>query len=181
MPVACASLALAGRCACGWAMAARLPLLLTYSARPRQLQPCDSAVHCPPRLVAELAAHDLDVAHDTLCDGNCGLHGFAISLLGVGKRYAALCNTSAFKKFHTYCRDPSDMVAYLRDLAMSWLLAHGDDEVWDNLTVRQLAISMGSFKGLFADYVKHMRQDKIWIDALVLHALACIFKVDVAV
>ena len=162
-------------------MAARLPLLLTYTARPRQLQPCDSAVHCPPRLVAELAANDLELAQDTLTDGNCGLHGFAISLLDGGKRYAALCNTSAFKKFHKYRRDPSAMVAYLRDLAMSWLLAHGDDEVWDNLTVRQLAISMGSFKGRFADYVEHMRQDKMWIDALVLHALACTLKVDLAV
>ena len=129
-------------------MAARLPLLLTYSARPRQLQPCDSAVHCPPRLVAELAANGLELALDTLTDGNCGLHGFAISLLDGGKRYAALSNTHAFKKFHKYRRDPSAMVAYLRDLAMSWLLAHGDDEVWDNLTVRQLAISMGSVKGL---------------------------------
>ena len=181
LPVACASFGSAGRCACGWVMAARLPLLLTYTTRPRQLQPCDSAVHCPPRLVAELAANGLELAHDTLCDGNCGLHGFAISLLDRGKRYAALCTTSAFKKFHKYRRDPSAMVAYLRDLAMSWLLAHGDDEVWDNLTVRQLAISMGSFKGRFADYVEHMRQDKIWIDALVLHALACMFKVDVAV
>ena len=123
----------------------------------------------------------LELAHDTLTDGNCGLHAFAISLLDGGKRYAALYNTSAFKKFHKYRRDPSAMVAYLRDLAMTWLLAHGDDEVWDNLTVRQLAISMGAFTGRFADYVEHMRQDKIWIDALVLHALACMFKVDLAV
>ena len=166
---------------CGWAMAARLPLLLTYSARPRQLQPCGSAVHCPPRLVAELAANGLELALDTLTDGNCGLHGFAISLLDGGKRYAALSNTHAFKKFHKYRQNPDAMVAYLRDLAMSWLLAHGGDEVWDNLTVRQLAISMGSFNGRFADYVEHMRQDKMWTDALVLLALACTFKVDLAV
>ena len=162
-------------------MSVRLPLLLAYTARPRQLQPCDGKVHCPPRLVAELTANGLDLAHDTLCGGNCGLHAFAISLIDGGKRYASLCNTAAFKKFHKYRRDPGAMVAYLRDLAMSWLLAHGDDEVWDGLTVRQLAISMGSFKGRFADYLGHMRQDKIWIDALVLQALACIFKVDLAV
>ena len=166
---------------CGWAMAARLPLLLTYTNRQRQLQPCNSAVHCPPRLVAELAANGLELALDTLTDGNCGLHGFAISLLDGGKRYAALSNTHAFKKFHKYRQNPDAMVAYLRDLAMSWLLAHGGDEVWDNLTVRQLAISMGSFNGRFADYVEHMRQDKIWIDALALHALACVLKVDLAV
>ena len=72
-------------------MAARLPLLLTYTARPRQLQPCDSAVHCPPCLVAELAANGMELADDTLTDSNCGLHGFAIALLDGGKRYAALC------------------------------------------------------------------------------------------
>eukprot|EP00974_Lingulodinium_polyedra_P018637 1804835-Lingulodinium_polyedra.AAC.1 len=57
-------------------------------------------------MAAELAANGLMPARETLCDGNCGLRAFGISLLDAGKRYAALSKPS--------CR--GDILARSRDV-----------------------------------------------------------------
>ena len=98
-------------------MAASMPLLLTSARAQRQLGPQTGIVRCPPELANGIAGNGLEVAHETLSDGNCGLHAFAISLSDAVKRYRPLSRTLAFNKFHTPHKDPHAIVVYLRGLA----------------------------------------------------------------
>ena len=62
-----------------WGLTAH-PLLPTYVAR----RPCnrpDVGIACPHGLTLALAQQSLIPVLDTRADGNCGLHGFIISLV----------------------------------------------------------------------------------------------------
>ena len=164
-------------------MSARRPLLLEYTSRTRQRLPDEGQIACPASLVRQVTANGLELAVDTLTDGNCALHAFGISYLNAAKRYKIIANSAACKKFQKpqNSRDPKSMTAYLRDVATTWLFAHGSDIVWEGLTVKDMARSMGNWSGTFQEYIVHMRVDGRWADALMVHALACSFGVDVAV
>ena len=71
-------------------------LLARYWARPRQTCTGD-AIRCPEVLVRDLAHNSLEVS-DTVTDGNCGVHGFGLSLADAGKYNKILASTSAFKE-----------------------------------------------------------------------------------
>ncbi len=62
-----------------WRLTAH-PLLPTYAAK-RPVNPPDAGIACPHGLTLALAQQSQIPVLDTRADGNCGLHGFIISLV----------------------------------------------------------------------------------------------------
>ena len=77
---------------------ASAPLLLRYDGRPRAAPPAGPGLQCPPELERFLSANGLELCHETVTDGNCGVHAFWLSLHDTCKRYPALARTFAVKK-----------------------------------------------------------------------------------
>ena len=75
-----------------------LPLLPSYGARPRRVQPTPQ-IQVSPDLHKTLYANGLEACHETDMNGNCGVHGFALSLRAVGLTNKRLSTTSAYKGF----------------------------------------------------------------------------------
>ena len=75
-----------------------LPLLPSYGVRQRRVQPTPQ-IHVPPDLHKTLYTNNLEVCHETVTDGNCGVHGFALSLRAVGLTNKRLSATHVYKEF----------------------------------------------------------------------------------
>ena len=75
-------------------MAVRRPLLIEYTSRARQRHPDEGQIACPASLVRQVTANGLELAVDTLTDGNCALHAFGISYLNAAKRYRFIANSA---------------------------------------------------------------------------------------
>ena len=58
-----------------------------------------AGMQCPRLLSEVLATNGLRVDPNTSTDGNCGVHGFAISVLAAGRRDATLRQRGAYKEF----------------------------------------------------------------------------------
>ena len=154
-------------------------LFLQYCRQKPRYQPAGT---CPPELVSALGANDLEVANNTVTDGNCGLHAFALSLLDVGKRTHGIRTTHAFKKIVSLQKNVPALLTHLRGLATKWMVDHGDLDLWDGMTYSAMALHMSSVSGeSYSEYVKRMSVDKTWADVSLIHALACVFDVDVSI
>lgn len=75
-----------------------LPLLPSYGVRQRRVQPTPQ-IHVPPDLHKTLYTNNLEVCHETAYDGNCGVHGFSLSLHAAGRTNKRLSATHAYKEF----------------------------------------------------------------------------------
>ena len=61
------------------------------------------------------------------------------------------------------------------------MMTNADTPVWDDMTFKQLALHMSHERDItYAELCSLMETDKRWVDASVLHALGCVFRVDVA-
>ena len=58
---------------------------------------------------------------------------------------------------------------------------NADLEVWEGMPFRDLALRMSHLQEPYDDHMERMLCDKEWVDASVIHALACVFRVDVAI
>ena len=75
----------------------------------------------------------------------------------------------------------SEVMITLRKMGVDWMRRHGDMPVWDGMTFKVLAMSMsGVPKGTYGMHCATLETDKEWIDASLMHALGCVFRVDVA-
>ena len=54
-------------------------------------------------------------------------------------------------------------------------------EVWEGMRYRELALRMSHLQEPHDDHLERMLRDKEWVDASVIHALACEVRVDVAI
>ena len=58
---------------------------------------------------------------------------------------------------------------------------NADTHVWDDMMFKDLALHMSHERDItYAMLCSKMETDKQWVDASVLHALGCVFRVDVA-
>ena len=74
------------------------------------------------------------------------------------------------------------MISHLRGVASKWMIDNADVEVWGGMAFRDLARSMANDSTMsFGDHVRLVGKYKDWVDASVLHALGCAFKVDVLI
>ena len=154
-----------------------VPLLCRYVNR--RIQRPGDGMTCPAMLVQELAVNHMEVDATTVTDGQCGLHGFFISLYDARHRWPTLTHLCAWKSVMTL-RPLQAKLSYLRDIAVRWLQKHSNEQLWDYMTVRNFVISsMSDDIHSFGDYLEKMSRQHFWIDASVLHALGTIFKVDV--
>ena len=69
-------------------------------------------------------------------------------------------------------------VAHLRGAAKQWMMQEGATEVWAGMKFRDLAMTTSSHNESYSDHIVRMARHGEWIDASVIHALACIFRVD---
>lgn len=162
-------------------LAPTIPLLLRYVVRSRAKAPAEG-IACPDNLLLQLAANSLHVFEATVTDGNCGLHAFAIGIWQLAQRYAGVRNHPLFRKLSAARKTgTAEVCRVLREAAISWMRANRNTPVWDGMPFAMLAVAMATFSGGFDAYLEHMSGNGVWVDAAVLHALACEFRVDVAV
>ena len=88
-----------------------LPLLPSYGARHRRVEPTPR-IQVPPDLHKTLYANSLEVCHETATDGNCGVHGFALSLRAVGLTNKRLSVTHVYKEFLKQNRSADAVVPF---------------------------------------------------------------------
>lgn len=162
-------------------LAPTIPLLLRYAACSRAKAPA-RGIACPDDLLLQLAANRLQVCEATVTDGNCGLHAFALGICQLAQRYAGVRSHTLFRKVSAAQKAGTPEVCrVLREAAISWMRANRDTPVWDGMPFAMLAVAMATFSGGFDAYLQHMSGNGVWVDAAVLHALACEFRVDAAI
>ena len=157
-----------------------LPLLPQYMERACEGIPL-AGMAIPDGLAQILRANGL-IWTDTVTDGNCGLHAFGQSLLDVAKRNKQLYTSNKFKAFLENSKLNKNMILHLRQIASKWMMDNADVEVWGGMPFKHLATAMAHDATLpFGAHVQRVTTDKEWIDASVLHALGCVFRVDVVI
>ena len=76
----------------------------------------------------------------------------------------------------------SKVLQSVRELAIKWMQANGGYEVWEGMDLQTLTMHMAADRGItYGQHLIAMATDQQWIDATVLNALGCHYKVDVAV
>jgi hypothetical protein len=88
------------------------PLLPIYGARQRRRQPAP-LIPVPPEMHKSLFTNDLECCHETVIDGNCGIHSFSLSLRAEGLRNKRLSATNAYKTFLQHNADADAIVPLL--------------------------------------------------------------------
>ena len=73
------------------------------------------------------------------------------------------------------------LIKHLRVEAVKWMRDNADEPVWGGMRFRDLACQMSHLQEPYDAHLKRMLRDKEWVDASVIHALACVFCVDVAI
>ena len=155
-----------------------MPLLPQYDGKRCQTP----TVACDlPKLQLWLAQNGLKLREDTVADGNCGPHSFGLSLIDCAQRNPSLKTGTAWKEFSKASKDTSKMIAHLRTTACRWMKTNADTIVWDGMPFRNLACAMSYLQEPYEMHIRRLSADKEWIDASVIHALACAFRVDVAI
>ena len=156
------------------------PLLTDYATR--RCEPPSSFVAAPARLIQWLAQNGLQLCEDTATDGDCGIHAFYLSLCDLARRNPGFKNTAAWKRLSRVNKDNhAELMQHLRRVAVDWMTANADNAVWDGMTFRSLACQMSHMQEPFDRHLHRMSCDGQWVDASVIHALACIFNVDVGI
>ena len=89
-------------------------MLTGYWAQSRHPKPVSGGLPCPPELEALLATNSREVVQ-SVTDGNCALHAFAISIVDEAPRNMNLSTMNAYKKLLSAWRaGVNEANAYLR-------------------------------------------------------------------
>ena len=155
-----------------------LPFLIRYSSRSCQLTP-PGGIQCPPELVNACAINSLAVI-PTVTDGNCGVDAFRLVVLDASNTSVALHDLACIKSLKK-AGGASEQISHLRKKAVAWMAANRTAEMWEGMTFEFLALAMSQSSTGYAQHLQNMSEDKSWIDASVLHALGCVFKVNVVI
>ena len=157
-------------------------MLTGYWAQSRHPTPVSGGLPCPPELEALLATNSREVVQ-SVTDGNCALHAFAISIVDEAPRNVNLSTMNAYKKLLSAWRaGVNEANAYLRQRCVDWMKKMKDSIAWEGMSFGVLAVAMSSHQGTsFAEHVARLARDGEWLDASALHALACSFKADLMV
>ena len=145
-----------------------------------------SIISAPPQLVVWLAQNELILRKDTSRNGNCGIHAFTLSLVDAADRNPSLKATNKYKTLSALIKNRSTasqhVTNHMRGVAAKWMRDNPDLFVLDGMTFRKIALAM-SHKAdePYDDHVRRMETNQEWVDASVIHALACAFGVDAAI
>ena len=123
---------------------------------------CDtpSPVVSSSDLVRNLAQNQLVVRDDTSRDGNCGVHGFYLSLADFADRIHAIKQTRAWKALSKVKTNTAQLIKHLRVVAVQWMRDNADLEVWEGMRFRELALRMSHLQEPFDNHLKRMLCDK---------------------
>jgi len=159
-------------------MSSLLPFLVVFADRR-----CDppTPVASSAALVQNLAQNQLLLRDDTTKDGNCGVHAFFLSLADFADRNHAIKQTRAWKALSKVKTKTAQLIKPLREVAVKWMRDNADVKVWEGMRFRDLTLRMSHLQEPYDDHLERMLCDGEWVDASVIHALACVFCVDVAI
>jgi hypothetical protein len=131
------------------------------------VRPCD-ALH------ALAASNDLQLV-DTVTDGNCGLHAFLIS-----SQY--LFTTIRKQPWSLFSKKLEKQAVFtkLRKLATTWISAHASDLLWEDFSIADLVRATSSDRSL-ESYLDRQSKPGQWLDTTMVHALGCVFSVDIVI
>ena len=104
-----------------------------------------------------------------------------VFLADFADRIHAIKQTRAWKARSKVKTNTAQLIKHLRVVAVQWMRDNADLEVWEGMRFRELALRMSHLQEPFDNHLKRMLCDKEWVDASVIHALACVFRVDVAI
>lgn len=109
-----------------------------------------------------------------------------LSLIDSTKRQpgTALSRTAQYKRLSKdfHAQPISKVLQSVRALAVKWMQANGDYAVWEGMSLRSLTMHMAADTSRsYGQHLAVMGTDKEWVDATILNALGCMFRVDVAV
>jgi hypothetical protein len=122
------------------------------------------------------------VNEETVTDGNCGIHAFAVALIDAAESDKVLERTSQFKQARSLKGNLKELIMHLRRSASTWMRANVGTIVWGDMSFKDIAVAMAGLPGrTFGDQCNVAAKDREWIDCSVLLALACVFSVDVVV
>ena len=107
-------------------------LLRSYIEKRRCQRP-SPGVAVPAELARALAINGKAACEETVTDGGCGLHAFALSMHEEAQRNHALRSTSLYKDLSKKMKNAQKVIRHLRDKAYSWMVGHADDEVWEGM------------------------------------------------
>ena len=143
-------------------MSSLLPFLIHCSDRRCNIP---SPASSSPELVRTLGQNRLVLRDDTLCDGNCGVHAFYLSLADIADRNHAIKKLSAWKELSKVKAWNTQLITYLRKVAVKWMKANADVEVWEGMRHREVALRMSHLQELYDDHLERMWRDKEWVGA----------------
>ena len=154
-------------------MSSLVPFLIQCSDRR-----CDTPLPAvsSPELVRTLGQNHLVLRDDTLCDGNCGVHAFFLSLADFADRNLTIKQICAWKALSKVKTKTAQLIKHLRQIAVQWMRDNADVEVWEGMRFRDLALRMSHLQEPYDDHLQRMLCDKEWVDASVIHALVCVFS-----
>ena len=107
--------------------------------------------------------------------------GQVLSLKAAASRAPRLASTHAYKNLlQKFRSEPiDDVLRYVRGVGIDWMRKNGEGEMWDSMTFRELALQMsGTPSQSYGEYLNALSTDREWVDASMLHALCCHYKVD---
>ena len=155
-----------------------VPFLVRYGSGGFQGPPTNG-ISCPEQLVKLCAANGLFV-RQTVTDGNCGLDAFE----------QALCSLPNGRTMHNQskmrglakAKASSQSLLFLREQALLYIKDNRKTQMWEGMSLEQLVLAMSQdTTGGIDGYISRMSENYQWIDACVIHALGCVFKVDVVI
>ena len=154
-------------------------MLTGYWAQSRHPKPGSCGLPCPPELEALLATNSREVVQ-SVTDGNCALHAFAIIIVDEYPRNMVLSTTNAYNQLISAWRAGVDEAnAYLRRRCVDGMKKLKTSTVWEGMTFELLSAAMSSSQDRSVDlHVDRLSRDGEWLDANALHDLACSFKAD---
>ena len=134
-----------------------------------------------PGLVQWLAQNQLRLCEETVADGNCGVHAFFLSLADFARHTPGLKTSNSWKQLSKATKTTAQLIKHLRGVAVTWMTDNADTSVWDGMRFRDVACQMSHLQEPYDMHLRRMSSDREWVDASVIHALACVFRVDVAI
>ena len=104
------------------------PLLPMVASRPNSRP--TSGLLMPAEWRRELAQEGFDVCDETITDGNCGIHAFAIALLDAAEGDKGLASTSQCKQVRSLKGNVKELILHLRRSASKWMRVNVDTIVY---------------------------------------------------
>ncbi len=131
----------------------------------------------PPSAGAPIGSQQLQVHESTVRDGNCGMHAFVIGLVQQAHLHSATPQLPAVTRLR-HCKKYAGL-GQAWEAGVSWLRQTAARELWGGMEIQRLCKELSGKS--FETYIASMRQGGTWADTTFMHAMACLYGVDLSI